>query len=100
MVIVHAPNRHLLRNEYFQQLDEREQGTDVHELLTSSHIDLRLRHAKHIITHFMQLEAQLKQKTVQMDNLDSSLIATKRELAQQRRDRETAEQVRYSTGKS
>lgn len=44
----------------------------------------------------MQLEAQLKQKTVQMDNLDSSLIATKRELAQERRDKETAEQVRQT----
>ena len=48
----------------------------------------------------MQLEAQLKQKTVQMDNLDSTLIATKRELAQQRRDREIAEQVRHSPGKA
>eukprot|EP00892_Ulva_mutabilis_P003444 jgi/Ulvmu1/1471/UM011_0201.1 len=46
-----------------------------------------------------KLEAQLKQKTVQMDNLDSTLIATKRELAQERRDRETAEQELASRAK-
>lgn len=60
----------------------------------------RLRHDQYISMQDMQLEAQLKQKTVQMDNLDSTLIATKRELAQQRRDREIAEQVRHSPGKA
>lgn len=41
----------------------------------------------------MQLETQLKQKTVQMDNLDNTLSVTKKELAEQRREKELAEQV-------
>jgi hypothetical protein len=41
----------------------------------------------------VQLESQLKQKTVQMDNLDNVLSVTKKELAEQRREKELAEQV-------
>lgn len=43
----------------------------------------------------MQLETQLKQKTVQMDNLDNTLSVTKKELAEQRREKELAEQVQH-----
>lgn len=45
------------------------------------------------VTRCMQLETQLKQKTVQMDNLDNALSVTKKELAEQRREKELAEQV-------
>lgn len=43
----------------------------------------------------VQLESQLKQKVVQMDNLENALTVAKKELAEQRRGKELAEQVDF-----